>query len=190
MDWISFSTSAAAALIIDSFRGRAMAPAVARHNRNFRQSYERWFKALYLNKYYYMGDFDLMTLAFRLDLGLYYIGIVTQPFRHGNHLLETPPFAHPRSKWPYRLMAFYNRRLVAIAESRHRRGVFGMNNDRHHFGFISYEFNRRLPFRLLGLLGLWLGLELREGWRTWFSRETAPAEFRAPLAATPLPSQT
>ena len=190
MDWISFSTSAATALIIDSFRGRAMGPAVARHNRNFRQSYERWFKALYLNKYYYMADFDLMTLAFRLDLGLYYIGIVTQPFRHGNHLLETPPFAHSRSKWPYRVMALYNRRFVAIAESRYRRGVFGKNNDRQHFGFISYEFNRRLPFRLAGLLFLWLKLELCEGWRTWFARDTAPAEFRAPLGVTPMPSQT
>ena len=188
MDWISFSTSAAANLIIESFRGRPVAPRVAKHNANFRQSYERWFRALYLNKYYYMGDFDLMTLAFRLDLGLYYVGIVTQPFKHGNHILESPPFTHRRSEFPYRIMSFYNRRFVAIAESRHRRGVFGRNNDRHHFGFISYEFNRRLPVRLAGLFCLWAGLELREGWRTWFSREKAPAEFRPELTAAPLPS--
>jgi flavin-dependent dehydrogenase len=190
MDWISFSTSAAAKLILDSFRGKPDAPAVAKHNANFLLSYERWFKALYLNKYYYMGDFDLMTLAFRLDLGLYYVGIVTQPFKHGNHILESPPFTHARAKWPFRLMALYNRRLVAIAESRHRRGVFGKNNDRHHFGFISYEFNSRLPVRLAGLLCLWLGLELREGWRTWFLSSSAPAVFRAPLTASPLASQT
>ena len=189
MDWISFSTSAAARLVLDSFRGKPMAPLVARHNTLFCQSYDRWFRALYLNKYYYMGDFDLMTLAFRLDLGLYYIGIVTQPFKHGNHILETPPFTHPRSRWPFRLMALYNRRFVAIAESRHRRGVFGRNNDRHYFGFISYEFNRRLPFRLAGLLALWVGLELREGWRTWFARVKAPAEFRPTLGAA-VPSQT
>jgi flavin-dependent dehydrogenase len=190
MDWISFSTSAAAKLVLDSFRGKPMAPLVARHNANFLKSYERWFTALYRDKYYYMGDYDLMTLAFRLDLGLYYIGIVTQPFKHGNHILETPPFTHPRSKWPYRLMALYNRRFVAIAESRHRRGVFGRNNDRHHFGFISYEFNRRLPFRLAGLLSLWLALELREGWRTWFAPVKIPEFSRVPLSPAPIPSQT
>lgn len=187
MDWVAFSTSAAVNLIHESFRGRPVAPRVAAHNQQFTRCYRRWFRALYLNKYYYMGDFELMTLAFRLDLGLYYLGVVSLPFQHGHHLLETPPFAHQRTEWAYRLMAFYNRRLAAIAEERHRRGAFGRANDRRYFGFISYEFNRRLPFRLVGLLGAWLGLELREGWRTWFApaREPQPA----PLEAPPLPSQ-
>jgi hypothetical protein len=175
MDWISFSTSAAAALIDASFRGKPVPARVAKHNENFVLSYERWFKALYLNKYYYMGDFELMTLAFRLDLGLYYLGIVTQPFKHGNWVLETPPFAHANSKWPYRLMALYNRRFVAMAQSRQRRGVWGRANAHQYFGFISYEFNRRLLVRVTGLLALWLGLELREGWRTWFAAAPAPA---------------
>ena len=178
MDWISFTTSAAAALIDASFRGKPVAPRVTRHNENFIQSYDRWFKALYLNKYYYMGDYELMTLAFRLDLGLYYLGIVTQPFTHGNRVLETPPFAHPKSHWAFKLMAFYNRRFVAMAQSRHARGVWGRHNDRRYFGFISYEFNRRLPFRVTGLLMLWLGLECREGWRTWFSSAPAAASLQ------------
>jgi hypothetical protein len=175
MDWISFSASAAAALINDSFRGKPVAPRVARHNANFVLSYDRWFNALYRDKYYYMGDFELMTLAFRLDLGLYYLGIVTQPFKHGVRVLETPPFAHPKSLWAYRLMEFYNRRLVAIACSRQRRGTWGRHNARQYFGFISYEFNNRLPFRVVGLLFKWLSLELREGWRSWFSPAPAAA---------------
>lgn len=187
MDWISFSCTAAATLILDSFRGRPVAPRVARHNAHFIQSYERWFHALYQDKYYYMGDFDLMTLAFRLDLGLYYAGIVSQPFKHGNHMLELPPFTHPRSTGVFRLMALYNRRFVAMAESRHRRGVFGRNNDRRYFGFISYEFNSRLPFRLTGLLLLWLGLELREGWRSWFATAQSPAPFQPPRETAPVP---
>jgi hypothetical protein len=162
---------------------------VAEHNANFSRCYDRWFRALYLNKYFYMGDYDLMTLAFRLDLGLYYLGVVALPFRHGHHLLETPPFSNPRTDLAYRLMAFYNRRLVSIAESRHRRGVFGRNNDRRYFGFISYEFNRRLPVRLAGLFCLWIGLELREGWRSWFSSTPAPEPLLAPLGASPLPTQ-
>jgi hypothetical protein len=130
-----------------------------------------------------MGDFELMTLAFRLDLGLYYLGIVTQPFKHGNQLLETPPFAHRNSYWPFRLMALYNRRLAAIARDRHRRGTWGRRNHLGHFGFISYEFNRRLPVRVFGLLTLWLGLELREGWRTWFTPALAPVVIAPKPAA-------
>jgi flavin-dependent dehydrogenase len=175
MDWISFSTSAAAALIADSFRGKPVAPRVARHNENFLLSYDRWFRALYLDKYYYMGDFELMTLAFRLDLGLYYLGIVTQPFKHGKRVLETPPFAHKKSYWPFRLMELYNRRLAAIARNRHQRGTWGRRNHLGYFGFISYEFNRRLPVRVAGLLLLWAGLEVREGWRTWFAAAAEPA---------------
>ncbi|MEO5958875.1 MAG: NAD(P)/FAD-dependent oxidoreductase [Opitutaceae bacterium] len=186
MDWISFSSSAAAALIADSFRGKPVAPRVARHNVNFLTSYDRWFRALYLDKYYYMGDYELMTLAFRLDLGLYYLGIVTQPFKHGTRVLETPPFAHKHSLWPFRLMVLYNRRLAAMARSRHRRGTWGRRNHREYFGFISYEFNRRLPLRVFGLLCQWMGLELREGWRTWFATEPAAVA----LEVKPIPVQT
>lgn len=174
MDWISFSTSAAVALIDGSFRGKPVAPRVDQHNANFRQSYDRWFRALYLDKYFYMGDYELMTLAFRLDLGLYYLGVVTQPFKHGNRILETPPFSHPNSTWAFNLMALYNRRLAAIARSRQRRGVWGRHNHRQYFGFISYEFNKRLPIRVFGLLCLWLKLELTEGWRSWFASAPAP----------------
>lgn len=190
MDWVAFTTSAAVNLVHESFRGRPVAPRVARHNEQFARCYARWFRALYLNKYCYMGDFDLMTLAFRLDLGLYYLGVVTLPFRHGHHLLEKPPFSHPRTEWAYRVMALYNRRFAAIAESRHRRGVFGRHNDRRFFGFTSYEFNRRLPVRLAGLFCLWLGLEVREGWRTWWSPAPAPEALPSGLGASPAPGQS
>jgi flavin-dependent dehydrogenase len=187
MDWISFSTSAAAGLILDSFRGKPVAPRVARHNANFLMSYDRWFRALYQDKYYYMGDFELMTLAFRLDLGLYYLGIVTQPFKYGNRVLETPPFAHPKSRWAFFLMEFYNRRLVAIARCRQRRGTWGRHNARQYFGFISYEFNQRLPFRVTGLVLKWFALEVSEGWRSWFSQEPVPAFTAAPAKPVPAP---
>lgn len=185
MDWITFTTSAAAALIHESFRGRPIAPRVAEHNARFTRCYDRWFRALYRDKYCYMGDQELMTLAFRLDLGLYYLGVVTPPFIHGHHLLEKPPFTHASAEWPFRVMQLYNRRLAAIGDARHRRGVFGRHNDRRFVGFTSYEFNRRLRLRVAGALLAWLGLELREGWRTWFARSkvAAPAAHPAPLAA-------
>ena len=96
----------------------------------------------------------------------------------------TPPFAHPKSYWPFQLMNLYNRRLATIARDRHRRGTWGRRNHLGYFGFISYEFNARLPWRVAGLLMLWLGLELREGWRTWFSSVPAPVFLPAKAATT------
>src|SRR5690606_20295818 len=63
MDWISYTASAAAALVDGCLRGKPKAPRLARHNDYFATSYERWFRAVYQDKYYYMGDFELMTLA-------------------------------------------------------------------------------------------------------------------------------
>jgi hypothetical protein len=171
MDWISYTASAAAALVDGSVRGKPRAPRIARHNELFSTSYDRWFRAVYQDKYYYMGDFELMTLAFRLDLGLYYFGVVSQPFRRGAEALEIPTFSGPYTKLPFRFIACYNRRLAAMARSRLQRGVWGRRNHGGYFGFRSYELTWTLPFRLLGVIALYLRLELCEGWRTWF---TAP----------------
>ena len=180
MDWISFSASAAAAFVDSCLSGRNVGERVARHNANFRASHDRWFDAIYRDKYYYMGDFELMTLAFRLDLGSYYLGVVSRPFAHGNTALEVPAFAPKGGRAAGILMALYNRRLAAIARSRMRRGTWGRRNTGRYFGFISYELNRRLLPRVVGQLLVWMLLEAREGWRTWFSARTSDA--RMPMA--------
>jgi hypothetical protein len=188
MDWISFSASAAAALVDSCLSGRGVAERVARHNANFTASHDRWFDAIYRDKYYYMGDHELMSLAFRLDLGHYYIGVVARPFQIGNSALETPAFA-PRGGRPAGiLMAFYNRRLAAIARSRMQRGTWGRRNSGRYDGFISYELNRRLLPRVIWQLSRWVALEAREGWRTWFAFR--PREAQAPMTASAAPAKT
>ncbi len=185
MDWISYTASAAAALVDGSLRGKPKAPRIARHNELFATSYTRWFQAVYQDKYYYMGDFELMTLAFRLDLGLYYFGVVSQPFRYGVKAFETPTFSGPYTKLPFRVIAFYNRRLAAIARGRMKRGVWGRHNHGGYFGFRSYELTWTLPFRLLGVTCAYLRLELCEGWRTWFGTPTiADTPLRTPPTTT------
>ncbi len=185
MDWISFSASAAAALVDSCLSGRNVGERVARHNANFSASHDRWFDAIYRDKYYYMGDYELMTLAFRLDLGSYYLGVVSRPFDLGDAALEIPAFAPQGGRAAGILMALYNRRLAAIARSRMRRGTWGRRNTGRYFGFISYELNRRLLPRVVGQLLVWMLLELREGWRTWFSMRAA--DVPAPMShASPL----
>ena len=186
MDWIAYTTSAAAALIDGSVRGKPKAPRIARHNEQFATSYARWFEAVYRDKYFYMGDHELMTLAFRLDLGLYYLGVVSQPFKHGDSALEQPSFASPASAPFARFMAFYNRRLADIARARVARGAWGASNDRRYFGFRSYELTWTLPLRVLVAVGAYLRLELREGWRSWFTKSEACP--RPAAIVTPSPS--
>jgi len=181
MDWISFSTSAAAALVDSCLSGRNIAERVARHNANFTASHDRWFDAIYRDKYYYMGEHELMTLAFRLDLGSYYLGVVKRPFISGNSALEIPAFAPNGGKTAGMIMAFYNRRLASIAKARMARGVWGRRNSGKYFGFISYELNLRLLPRVVGQLAMWMLLELREGWRTWFTLKSP--EAHAPMAS-------
>ncbi|MBC8010293.1 MAG: tryptophan 7-halogenase, partial [Burkholderiales bacterium] len=189
MDWISYTASAAAALIDGSVRGKPKAARIARHNEHFATSYERWFDAVYRDKYDYMGDHELMTLAFRLDLGLYYLGVVTPPFKHGPAALETPSFSAPASAPFAGFMALYNRRLAAIARARHARGVWGASNDRRYYGFRSYELTWTLGPRILVAVGAYLRLELREGWRTWFSRPKVAAPSTPSVASpSPVPS--
>ena len=188
MDWISFSASAAAALVDSCLSGRNVAERVARHNANFTASHDRWFDAIYRDKYYYMGDYELMTLAFRLDLGTYYLGVVSRPFGHGNAALEIPAFAPQGGKPAGMLMALYNRRLASIAKSRMERGTWGKRNTGRYFGFISYELNKRLLPRVVGQLAMWMLLEAREGWRTWFSFR--PADAHAPIASPAAAAKT
>jgi flavin-dependent dehydrogenase len=167
MDWISFTSTSAAALVDAGCRGKPIDKRLDRHNAHFRASYDRWFNAIFRDKYDYMGDFELMTLAFRLDLGLYYLGVVREPFRDGIKALEKPPFATPESRPAAALLALYNRRLAAIARARWRRGTWGRHNARHNFSFTSYQLDRRLPWRVASAMGGWLWLEVTEGWRAW-----------------------
>jgi hypothetical protein len=120
-----------------------------------------------------MADQELMTLAFKLDIQLYYLGVVTHPFKHGPSALETPSFASAESKMPGALIAFYNRRLAAIACDRLRRGTWGKTNAHHHT-LIRLEMDRWLPLKIVRNFASYAALELREGWRTWFR---APAPF-------------
>ena len=70
MDWISFTATCTAELILAQQRGEPLAERIARHNRDFTRSYERWFQAIYQDKYDYFGEYDLMRLAFQMDLGI------------------------------------------------------------------------------------------------------------------------
>jgi flavin-dependent dehydrogenase len=171
MDWLAFTVTRTTDLILAKMRGENITPLIERHNREFTRSYERWFEAIYRDKYHYMGDFELMRLGFLLDLGLYYIGVAAQPYRRGLDGLREPVFTTAPSVPFYYLMRAYNRRLAAIARSRRSRGVWGRHNAGKRFMFGGYTFSGASARPILGALIGWAGLELKEGWRSWFSHK-------------------
>lgn len=185
MDWISFTTSAAANLITQARAGDRVQERIAEHNRAFAQSHRSWFEAVYKDKYEYMGEWDLMSLAFRLDLGLYYLGIVSQPFKFGEQALTIPPFSVKASRPVFALMKTYNRRFAQIARHRRQTGMLGKTNKGNRCLIPGFTLKGGDFQGLFGSLATWLKLELTEGWRTWgSSSETPPAE---PTAA-PVPA--
>ncbi|MEI9897399.1 MAG: NAD(P)/FAD-dependent oxidoreductase [Chthoniobacter sp.] len=187
MDWIAFTTSAAAELITAQRRGEPTADRIAEHNRAFAVSHRSWFEAVYKDKYEYMGEWDLMSLAFRLDLGLYYFGIVSQPFKYGERALLIPPFSVAVSRPVFQLMRTYNRRFAQIARRRRRENALGKTNRGRRCLIPGFTLKGGDFLGLFGALTSWLLLELSEGWRTWGQRPPAAAAA-TPATAAPAPA--
>lgn len=174
MDWISFTVTATTALVTAERRSEPVAPLIEKHNAAFSRSYRRWFEAIYQDKYDYIGEFDLMRIAFRMDLGLYYLGIVSQPFKFGPQALAIPPFSPPVSTPVFHFIRTYNRRMAAIARDRRRRRALGAANDAQNYLFPSFSLGAADVKFVVWATLRWLGLELREGWRTWFGSQRVP----------------
>ena len=179
LDWIAYTASAAADLIVAERAGEDDVPArLERHNRDYVRAYRRWFEAIYQNKYDYMGDFELLRIAFLFDLGLYYFFVASQPFRNGKEVLVRPIYSLPPSTPFFYFMRFYNRRMAAMGRSRRARGTFGRRNAGKSFLFGGFNFSVTSARPILGAMASWLWLELTEGWRSW--GDTTPAPVTRP----------
>ncbi len=126
LDYCSWGVRLALARI----KGEAMGERVdlAEMNRRFRESYDTWFRALYLDKYFYMGDAELMSAAYQMDISLFYLGPVREITVAREHDLDCLPFNGPVDRRVGRFMKFYNRRLSAIARKRLAAGCYGRRN--------------------------------------------------------------
>jgi hypothetical protein len=157
-----------------------MTERIARHNHDFALSHRSWFDSVYKDKYEYMGEFDLMSIAFRLDLGFYYLGIVSQPFKFGPRALLTPPFTTGPSRPVYHLVRTYNRRFAQIARRRRAMNALGKTNRGQRCLIPGFTLSRGDMKRLFKPLAQWAWLELTEGWRSWGQRPQEGAATAAP----------
>lgn len=180
MDWLAFTVTRATEMILAQQRGESAAQHVFRYNRDFTRSYDRWFEAVYLNKYEYLGDYELMRLGFLLDLGFYYLGVASQPYKRGLAGLREPVFANAPSVPCCQLMRAYNRRLASIARRRRARGTWGRRNASRRFMFGGYTFSPASAKHILKALLGWAWLEVTEGWRSWIAPRPTPVVCEAP----------
>jgi len=164
MDWMAYTTSVAADLILTERRGEPTGELLASIDRRLSQSYERWFEALYRDKYEYLGEFDLMRIAFQFDLCLYYFGVVSEPYKSGRRALLEPMFSMPASTPFFRFMRFYNRRLAQIARARRARNVLGRHNAGERAILNGFTLARSSVLSLYRAFGQWGRVELDE-WR-------------------------
>src|SRR5207253_2370056 len=170
----------AAELVAAQRRGEPIQERIERHNRDFARSHRCWFEAVYKDKYEYMGEFDLMSLAFTLDLGFYYLGIASQPFKMGIKALLVPPFSDPASRPFFFFIRAYNRRFAQIARHRRRTGTLGKTNRGTRYLIPGFTLKPSDIGLLVKATVKWAGLELAEGWHTWFNREANRSAKEAP----------
>src|SRR5450755_1847307 len=118
LDQMAFSVYSRVELLKKALSGTApeeMEKAYAEHNRCYARFFEYFYDAIYKDKYYVMGDYDLMTTAFLLDTGLYYAAAIIPLYRWSHERLGVPAFYQDGAKIGYIPIRFYNRRLVKIA---------------------------------------------------------------------------
>lgn len=180
LDLCAFTSSSAAALIDRALGGEDVRAAAAELSERFRFCYRAWFEGIYRDKYYYMGDAELMAIAFLLDIASYHLGPVRQVFSDPSRRFEAFPFEGVPGRVVRRILRFYNQRLVQLAQRKLAAGKYGDRNAGWRMllgGFLPDSSSARLLLRGLGrwLRAEWRGLFLRPAEKAMASAVGDPA---------------
>ncbi len=160
LDYCSWTVSAAVDRIKREGRGEACD--LKSLNDRFSRSYRGWFHALYKDKYHYLGDKELMTAAFLMDLGLFFFGPVRNVVRCPRAGFAEFPFeGSVGGTIISRAMGFFYRRLAQIAQKRLAAGVYGSMNLNSRTLLKGFEPNRHAWKLILRGVRIWLRAELR-----------------------------
>src|SRR5581483_177082 len=92
LDFCAFTSHGATSLILRAFAVEDIAMAGEKYNARFQFCYESWFNAIYRDKYFYLGDAELMAAAFLLDVSSYHLGPVRQVFQNPHQQFDFFPF--------------------------------------------------------------------------------------------------
>lgn len=152
------------------------------YNEQFATTYRFWFETLYQDKYYYMGEADLMSAALLLDVGTYFIGLVRPVYANPERAFLELPFEGLPGRVFGAMMKFYNRRLSALAKNRIAHGSCGAHNARWRELYDGFVPDIRLHKLIRKGLFRWWKAELLN-LRFFFSRPKMMPQRAAPRAA-------
>ena len=127
MDYCSWTARMAFARISAEHKGEMVD--LDHMNADWRLSYHSWFEGLHKDKYFYIGDAELMSAAYLMDITLFFAGPGYTALKEmGGHDLGCLPFTGPVDKIAAKFMRFYNRRLAIVAQKRKAAGCYGRRN--------------------------------------------------------------
>jgi flavin-dependent dehydrogenase len=168
LDHCSFSSEATAEIVAMELSGKSIVARTREHNETFVRSYWRFFEAIFKDKYYYMGEADLLSAAFLLDTAQYYIFIVIPAYRFYGRFYWMPVLGPKEAFFNYKFMKFYSRRFKELANLRLEMGEAGRRNAGRRI--VAYYALDWAPFRMTArALKLWLFAEL-DGVRLYLKR--------------------
>jgi hypothetical protein len=182
LDHASFTADATAEIVGLHAKGEDIGARIVEHNAAFTRSYTRFFRSIFKDKYYYMGEADLLGAAMILDTAHYYIFVVIPAYRFAKKFQWMPVMGPKPAFFSYHFIKFYHRRFIAIAKARRAACEEGLRNDGHR---IKAYFNLNLsPFHMvLRGMKLWslaeadnVRLQLRRLFRRRATTAAAPAE--------------
>ena len=193
LDQMSFSVWTRTRLILKELGGAPadeMTKEYTEHNRRYDRYFKYFYESIYRDKYYVMGDYDTMTVAFLLDTALYYFAAVMPIYRWSHERLGIPPFFEDGAEIGYYPIRFYNRRLVKIAQRKKALGIYGNHNAGRRPKFVGFSVRSAMWVMLFHGLLRWVKAEAANAW-TYVVRprplphrgekpESAPAAASAP----------
>ena len=171
LDFCAFTAHGAQSMVARALDGEDVAADVEQYNARFTFGFRAWFEGIYRDKYFYMGDADLMATAFLLDIALYHLGPVRQVYSDPGTQFDFFPFDGKPGRVVAAFMAFYNRRLATLARRKIAAGTYGAGNTQWRLlvgGFLPDGSSGKL---LLRGLARWARAE----WRNLFLTPNANA---------------
>lgn len=129
LDHAAFTAEATVEIVKAQSSGEDVAARISEHNETFLRSYHRFFQSIYKDKYFYMGEHDLLSASFLIETAQYYLFVVIPAYRlHGK--FHWMPVLGPKPAFlSFHLMRIYNRRFKAIVLNRRTAGEAGRRND-------------------------------------------------------------
>jgi flavin-dependent dehydrogenase len=186
LDFCSYTSYYVAEMLAADLAGEDISARRAYYNEQYPVTYRLWFETLYKDKYYYMGDAELMSAALLLDVGSYFVGLVTPVYKNPEREFAHLPFEGTPGRVVGAMMKFYNRRLVALAKNRLSAGTYGANNAGWRELYDGFVPDTRVRKLIQKGLFRWWKAELTNLRFVFGSRATRPATRPVPdLTAAP-----